>query len=276
MRIRYLSDLHLWPDFEATMRPPRPALGDVFVVAGDLAADPALAVDWLIRVRAPVVYVLGNHEFYGRDFDGAITEYRVALAGLPHVRLLEREEVEIDGVRFLGATLWTDFHGDPVAALRAETGLNDFQYIRFRDQALRAPVVSERHHETRAWLSQALSVGDPERTVVVTHHAPSFQSAHPRWQGDPLTPAFCADLDSLIAERQPAIWLHGHLHESAEYAIGTTLVRCNPFGYGWPGANQLNPEFDPGAGVEVVARNERASSEETHLPVALGFRDHPE
>lgn len=257
MRIRYMSDLHLWPGFSKTVRPPRTAKGDVMVIAGDLAPDPELALDWLVRIRGPVVLVLGNHEFYHHDFHGAIEEYRKALACLPHVHLLERQEVVIDGIRFFGATMWTDFNLDAVAALAAEGGLNDFRYIDVgaENRHLRAFDVSARHYESLVWLERALTEGDPARTVVVTHHAPSALSQHQRWHGDNLSPAFCARLEELILDHGPALWFHGHLHESADYELGGTRILCNPFGYGWPGG-EVNPEFDRDAAVEIGTATE--------------------
>lgn len=244
VRIRYMSDLHLWPGFAKTIQPPLTEDGEILVVAGDLANNPGLAREWLKQIPTPVIYVFGNHEFYGHDFNEAFAEYRKALTGLDHVHLLERDTVTVGGVRFLGATMWTNFDENPVLAQEAEQGMNDYQYITAQGELLKAQAVAERHNVTVEWLRQTLADGDSKRTVVVTHHAPSRLSGHRR-----LCPAYCAQLDNLVLDRGPAVWIHGHLHKTAEYALGDTLVVSNPFGYGWPGANEVNPAFDIGAAV---------------------------
>lgn len=72
-------------------------------------------------------------------------------------------------------------------------------------------------------------------TVVVTHHAPSFRSIPPQFETDSLSPGFASDLEKLILEHSPDIWIHEHAHESSEHQIGKPIVVCNPSGLfsGW-------------------------------------------
>jgi predicted phosphodiesterase len=88
-----------------------------------------------------------------------------------------------------------------------------------------------RHKRELAWLEARLREPFLGPTVVVTHHSPSPRSVPDRFDGDPLTPAFSSNLEWLIERYQPALWVHGHTHDSFDYMIGKTRVICNPAGY---------------------------------------------
>jgi predicted phosphohydrolase len=258
MKIRVLSDLHL--EF-ANWRPP-PCDEDVVVLAGDIAEGRA-GIAWARKYfrDRPIIYVPGNHEYYGRDFD----ELREGLreSGRAHdVHVLDGDEVIVDGVRFLGATLWTDFEIDGCepktveAAMRCcQEGMADFQIIRRWGSSLRPTDTREIHQAQREWLRRALMGCTPlgedfsGATVVVTHHAPSPRSIAPRFVGDTLNPAFASDVTDLMG---PAVqlWIHGHMHQSYDYIECGTRVVCNPRGY-LP--LEPNPDFDPMLIVEVPA-----------------------
>ena len=80
-----------------------------------------------------------------------------------------------------------------------------------------------------------------ERAVVITHHAPSRRSIRRWFQDDPLNPAFASDLDRLIERYQPALWVHGHMHDPADERLGKTRLVANPVGY----AHERKRGFDP-------------------------------
>lgn len=256
MRIRVLSDLHL--EFAGWYPPPCDE--DVVVLAGDIAEGRA-GIAWArkhFRDR-PIVYVPGNHEYYGRDID----ELRQGLreSGRTHdVHVLDADEVIIDGVRFCGATLWTDFEIDGCepetveAAMRCcQEGMADFQIIRRWGSSLRPTDTREIHQAQREWLRRTLMGCTPlgedfsGATVVVTHHAPSRRSIAPRFSGDTLNPAFASDLTDLMGSGVQ-LWVHGHMHQSHDYIERGTRVICNPRGY-LP--LEPNPDFDPILIVEV-------------------------
>ncbi len=256
MKIRVLTDLHL--EF-AGWRPP-PCDEDVVVLAGDVAEGRA-GIPWAreyFRDR-PIIYIPGNHEYYGRDLD----EMRHGLrqSGRAHdVQVLDGDEVIVSGVRFLGATLWTDFELDGSdsktveAAMRCcQEGMTDFKVIRRWGGALRPEDTREIHQAQRDWLRRALSGCTPlgedfsGATVVVTHHAPSPRSIAPRFVGDTPNPAFASDVTDLMGP-QVALWIHGHMHNSSDYVERGTRVVCNPRGY-MP--LEPNPDFDPMLIVEV-------------------------
>lgn len=247
VKVLLLSDLHL--EFEEF------SLGragaDVVVLAGDIHAGKK-ALAW-IRSNfpdTPVVYVLGNHEYYGKAHPKLARELVAATAG-SHIHVLENRAVTLEGVTFHGATLWTDFQlfGDPrMAGFECQQVMTDFKKIRRepRYARLRSLDVALIHQQSVAWLRESFS-GSSRPNVVVSHHAPSLRSVPAQLHHEIATAAYASHLDGLIAELAPEAWLHGHLHASSDYRIGGCRVVCNPRGY--PG--ELNPGFDPALLIEV-------------------------
>ena len=251
MKIRVLSDLHLelhdWdpPDVEA----------DIIVLAGDIHSG-ARGVEWARRQfpLMPILYVPGNHEFYGRDMQETLSDLQKA-GRRCGVDVLHGRGVAIGGVRFLGATLWTDFalHGSDVPALRramsdAKHGISDFSVIRHGGHGLFRPEHARAMHlEQVHWIREALADEFPGPAVLVTHHLPHPRSIHRRYWGSSLNPSFASDLSHMMGP-PVAVWIHGHTHESCDYVEEGTRVVCNPRGYG---PFELNAAFDPILTIKV-------------------------
>lgn len=247
MRLHILSDLHLSVD---ALDPPR-TTADIVVLAGDVAR-PTQAIEWARGFDQPVLYVPGNHEFYGGSLDGTLTELRALCSGTD-VTLLERDEVIIDGVRFLGTTLWSDFRLNGEGAARdeamrlAQSLIRDFSRIRRSVDAPDpfTPADSTECFDAAAeWLEARLAREHDGTTVVITHHAPSPGSVHPRFADSPLNGAFVSDAGRLLGGRRVGLWIHGHLHDTVDRVENGTRVVCNPRGYSKNGVNE-NPGFDP-------------------------------
>jgi len=253
MKINILSDLHL--GFGAFDRPVNDA--DVVILAGDISR-PREAVAWALRFDKPVLYVAGNHEFYGSSIDGAASELKRLCAGT-RVHLLDNTEIVIGRVRFLGATLWSDFNvfgpGAQKAAAMAEARrlIRDFSRIRLVDaaDAVFSPEDSAALFKAHAdWLDERLGRAHAGPTVVITHHAPSRRSIHPRFADSPLNACFVSDAEHLMGAKRAQLWVHGHTHDSFDYLVNGTRVVCNPRGYAKAGVNE-NPLFDPDLMIEV-------------------------
>ena len=254
MRILILSDLHL--EFDSSLQIPRSARPDVVVLAGDIWSDDG-AVTWAgEQFDCPVVFVAGNHEYYDREMN-AVRRHIARSCRDTRVHFLDDRQVVIDGVRFLGSTLWTDFElgGDKVRALQAaQAGMTDFRLIRVDERAgdgarlLTAADTATLHAQGRLFLERELAARHDGPTVVVTHHLPSPRSVAPRWAGYLLNAAFASDLDELIERHRPALWIHGHTHDSCDYQLGDTRVVCNPRGYV---PHEPNPRFDPGLVISL-------------------------
>lgn len=253
MRIAVLSDLHLSVQ---DMPLPQPDC-DLVVLAGDIAR-PVAAIEWARQFRTPVIYVPGNHEFYGASIDATLGELHALAAGT-NVHVLEKEAIVLDGIRFLGCTLWSDFRiGDSIseqlhAMQQAATMIRDFSRIRMDDRSgeLFSPLASRQLFDAAvAWLDRLFGDAFDGRSVVVTHHAPSVQSIHERFVGSPLNTAFVSRLEHKVLEWQPRLWIHGHTHDSHRYMLGDTEVLCNPRGYA-KGGTPENPAFRADLVVDI-------------------------
>lgn len=225
MRIQFFSDIHL--EFGRFDVPATNA--DVIVAAGDIGVGTE-GIEWLGETGKPVIYVAGNHEFYLGEYFEVQRALAVAAAG-SHVHYLEQSEIELAGVRFLGATLWTDFGGgDPQLMAEAQHGMNDYVQIRFEHKTMHPRHTMALNHSTRDWLDKALSRPFEGKTVVVTHHAPSYSS----WRAEVdsfYKHAYCNDLGDLMERHDIALWVHGHIHFVSNYVHKSVRVVCNPRGY---------------------------------------------
>lgn len=251
-----LSDLH----YEFEDAPPPldvPADADVCVLPGDLLNKGGQrSLDYLsaqIAPHVPVVFVPGNHEFYG----GSIVEGRHLMrsARLPGVHVLDDDVAVIAGVRFVGATLWTDFGLGGATEINmsiAQHLMNDYKAACWRKrpswQRFHPRQAREMHFTSRTFIESVLRVPFDGPTVVVTHHAPHPGSIHERFRGSGLNPAFTSDLTDLIEHHEPDMWVHGHMHDGVDYEVGRTRIIANPKGYG-----NENPGFDPALVIDLAA-----------------------
>lgn len=230
MRIRILSDLHL----ELSPWQPPKVEANVTVLAGDIHSH-THALDWIDQnIAGQVIYVPGNHEFYGAELHGIRAELKRRAGG--HVHVLDNDCIEIEGVRFIGSTLWTDYalfgKGDEMAFAmnQAKHFLMDHQLIRCAPQDhFSTSQALDLHRESVAWLAGELANPHEGKTVVVTHHLPSRQSVAERFMAQPLSAAFASNLNHLVEKAD--VWIHGHTHDNFDYRLGKCRVVCNPRGY---------------------------------------------
>lgn len=284
MNIQLLSDLHLesHPHFSA-----QPLAGaDVLVLAGDIGSyqhnsdltrlgvpdfglarfSPRPVHEGGAAWPTPVIFVPGNHEYDGLEFDEAHQRLRQACERWGLI-WLEQESVVLQGVRFVGCTLWSDFDalssaaGTPANAAAGTAPGALAEQLKARDKAFRAanfylrknhslqggaPMLAEQVREqalkSQRWLRQALATGFDGPTVAVTHFAPSLLSADPRYGLTPGTAGFCNALDDLLPAAQ--LWLHGHLHCPQDYVSRGCRVVANPLGYARKGEQKnYRPEL---------------------------------
>lgn len=248
VRLQILSDIH--GEFGQFKPPPTDA--DVVVVAGDIHVG-RNGRTWL-RSNFPVqplIYVLGNHEFYRHALPKLTEDLQRETEG-SHIHLLENQAVEIGGYTFLGCTLWTDFQvagNSTEVRLAAEQTMSDYQLIRVSPQfrKLRASDTVNLHRESVRWLQTELSRRDASKIIVVTHHAPSRRSVPPYHVGSILNGAFVSDLDDLVASSGVPMWIHGHTHHCIDYVIGKTRVLSNQRGY----PDAVAPGFNPALVIEL-------------------------
>jgi predicted phosphodiesterase len=250
VRLYVLSDLHL----ERQHFTPPPVDADVIVLAGDISVG-TRGMEWARELAdgRTVLYVVGNHEFYGHALPGLIEELRASAAG-SSIHVLENEELVVDGVRFLGCTLWSDFEFDGVdrraeAMALCERVVNDYGRISIgSDGRPLAPDDTRRIHLTsRAWLDARLAQSYPGPTVVVTHHAPLIRTRPSSPLLRALAGAFASDVTELMGGDRVALWIFGHTHRVADLELRGTRVISNPRGY----PHQPVAGFDPAYVIEV-------------------------
>ncbi len=250
MRLHVLSDLHL----EYAPFTPPPVVADVVVLAGDIARGTA-GVDWVRRRfdGRPVIYVAGNHEFYGHDLPGLTRTMRDAAIG-SGVRVLENDEVVIDGVRFLGCSLWSDFNfagaENRANSMRVcERLVSDYKQIGASElgRRLRPDDTRALHLASRAWLTERLERPHVGPTVVITHHAPIVRSAPTNPLLAAIGGAFASDLTELMDGTAVDLWVFGHIHRMVDTEVNGTRVVSNQRGY----PHEPVAGFDPGMVVEV-------------------------
>jgi Icc-related predicted phosphoesterase len=246
MKIRIASDLHteFWENYdtEELMSKVLPQLDSdadsVLVIAGDLGLGHK-AETWKVplEILAPrfkaIVFNAGNHFYYGNNYFGRETEIKTEVPLPPNVYFLEDQSVEISGVTFIGATLWTSFNdSDAQAMYAAQLMMNDYRKIKDWSGRVIAPISTvAKHKASRKYIFDQLALTSG-KTVVLSHHAPSFQSVSGRYASNELNPAYATELiPDIEAAGKPDLWLHGHMHCSFDYSVGETRIICNPFGY---------------------------------------------
>lgn len=248
MKIKLVSDLHL--EFSDFVVPKDDC--DVLILAGDiLLADYVKRSDdsdYGQRFRAfidrcandfpHVIYIAGNHEFYGGNFVGSLNDLRDVCGQYNNFYFLEDDVALINDVAFVGSTLWTDLNKrDPLTVHAVGGMMNDYHRIR-NDGAgyrkLQASDTLNRHDRSLKYIKTVVAnANDDAKIVVVTHHSPSFQSCHEMYKDDSImNGAFHNELSDYVVD-QPKIklWVHGHTHNYCDYMIGDTRVVCNPRGY---------------------------------------------
>jgi len=157
-------------------------------------------------------------------------------AGDERIIILDRDEVVIKGVRFLGATMWTDFAAtgnSRLAALSAQQELSDFRKIRTDNyRRIRPADLIEQAKKTHDWLKGKLSEPHNGPTVVITHHAPTLLSLEENpHAGTILDAAFANDWEHLMGGDRVALWIHGHTHTSVDFELNGTRIISNQRGY---------------------------------------------
>lgn len=250
MKIQVVSDLHLeFTDMHCELDCVAQAERDMLIVAGD-TTEGTKGREWLLAEvdvwGCPVVQVMGNHEYYRRDI-AEIDLYWEQVNG-NNIHTLQCNVFEYQGVRIAGCTLWTDLTDADEWAL--DRGMADFSLINLRNERFtprRSAHINKIH---RNWL-----LNQKDIDIVVTHHAPTWQSITPFWQehGGLLNAGFAGASDDIIRQLKPKYWIHGHMHSFMRYwhddKVGGTQIVCNPRGYG--GSYQETSGFNDGLIIEI-------------------------
>lgn len=234
MKILPLSDIHLESGVEPDIDNDFVSDADVIVLDGDIHSG-TRGLDWAANRFAgkPIIYVPGNHEYWGSTIEGLKRRMQEKAAGLG-IHLLDDGIVDIQGVRFIGSTLWADFRffGNPVLSMAQCATMPDFRKIRCNAETRFTPEEMGRlAGASLRFLEESLAAADGRRTVVVTHYLPADACVAARYRSDPMTAAFVSAADALT--RRSNLWICGHTHDlldlPADEVHGT--IFCNPCGY---------------------------------------------
>ena len=261
MKIAFQSDLHL----EASdIYVSNPDNADVLILAGDIAVVSRMADfndesdnyhsqryhEFFIRCSQcfdHVIMVCGNHEFYHGDIKDTVDKLKQYLKYIPNLHILNNESIEINGYLFCGATLWTDMNNEDVDTLYTiKSRMNDFKLISNRSNIVEYKVDGERkyrisnllpidtvqlHRKSVEYFESMLQLD--KKTIIISHHTPSFKSVAPQWAADTLTNgAYHSDLAWLINKYDNLKgWFCGHTHDRHCYTINQATILCNPRGY---------------------------------------------
>ena len=239
MKISICSDVHL--EF-GPLELKNVDEAQVLILSGDimLAQNPDLG--FLQQCSSEfdfVIYVAGNHEFYHGYWNKSLqTLKQLCFDNFHNVYFLENDQIMIEDMLFLGCTLWSDMNGyDPRTMWVVKNRMNDYRQIKFDESGLYRRIDAEdtaiRHKQSREWIEGELAQHHTQKTVVVTHHAPSKLSTHPRYKDEyEINGAYSSDLSEVMLQNpQIKLWTHGHTHEPFDYEIGSCRVVCNPRGY---------------------------------------------
>jgi len=232
MKIQIISDLHQ----EFGVSELSFGNADLVILAGDINLG-TKGIEWIKEnvPDKPVIYVLGNHEYYKGTYPNTLHKIMEASRG-SNVCVLENDHIDFGGIRFHGATLWTDFSlfGNPVEyGIICQAKMNDYKLIR-RDPSyskLRTIDTFKIHQVSKKWLGKSLEESKAYKNVVISHHAPSIKSIPQEYQNDPVASAYASDLEDVILKYKPAYWVHGHIHTPVRYRVDETEIICNPHGY---------------------------------------------
>jgi predicted MPP superfamily phosphohydrolase len=253
MKIQIVSDLHLeFSDINIQNTQNADVLilgGDIMLAEKVLRPESELGVrfrDFLKRVSFQfphVVYIAGNHEFYGGYWKKSLDNLREACAAHDNIYFLERDTKIIDDVVFVGGTLWTNMNkGDPLTLHAVRDMMSDFRAINNDEKGftkLKPADTAVRHRETLDYIKLIVRENRDRAVVVVGHHTPSHLSCHEMYGNDfIMNGAYHSDLtDVMLDNPNIRLWTHGHTHHCFDYMIGNCRVVCNPRGYrqetGW-------------------------------------------
>jgi predicted phosphodiesterase len=243
--IRVASDLHLeaFPgrDYETLIvdflpSDPRDA-ASILVLAGDISAHPEQLLGFLAvaaRKFLHVLYLPGNHEYYRHDFKSWNRDMRGLLAAVPNVSASTDDVLEVrigEDLRFLLTTLWGDGGVTVTDHIWVDRGLNDFRVIRNGESRFTVQDMIKVHKAQKAELIRLLETEFTGKTVVCTHHMPSYRLCHPRF-GTEVNGGFASNCDDILAyDHAPDLWIFGHTHDTIDSSLWKTRMVCNPAGY---------------------------------------------
>lgn len=247
--IKILSDLHHdYTNYQRNFLPEDKDFG--LILAGDIFHNfntiNQLDMERYCQNFKWVIYVLGNHDYEGSSIKKRIYDWKEFSKKFNNLHILENESIILDDIRFIGATLWTNYFNKNFLSMQiAQSCMPEFSLIYIEDGNLIYPeYIYDLHIASKHYLEIELSQPCNLKTVVISHHLPHRNSVDKKFEYDQLNPAFYSDLSNIFLDYNFDYWIHGHTHSSCDYVFNNKRVICNPRGYGMnPQNNQFNENF---------------------------------
>lgn len=234
MIVQYASDLHLeFPENREFLKAnPLIPKGDVLLLAGDIV--PFAVMDkhddffnYVADHFHTTYWLPGNHEYYYADLadrSGSLLEKIRS-----NVLLVNNYQVSHKNVRFVFSTLWSRL--SVANQWRIQQDFSDFHVIKYKDERLTPAIYNEQHTTSLEFIKQQLTQ-PVDKTIMVTHHVPTFLNYPEKYKGDILNEAFAVELFDFIENSKADYWLYGHHHQNtADFSIGKTQMLTNQLGY---------------------------------------------
>lgn len=252
MKISIVSDLHMeiWKE-----KFPQIDYGDADIVCflGDIHKG-SHALEMMAEVKEAkegreVFYIVGNHELYRFEYHAMMKEIKER-ASARGIIVLENEVFQKDGFTFIGATCWTDYEFDPqhnasYVMVQAAWNMNDHYLIDWNDEKFKPQHAKQLNDVSKQFIFNAIAEHGNDKSIVLTHHAPTKHAVAPRFHGDPLNGAFCNNWDDLIRENGPKLWAFGHTHFDVDIDVGDTRVVARQLGYPGERMHTSQGDFEP-------------------------------
>lgn len=234
MKLQYCSDLHLeFPDNkEYILDNPISPVADILILAGDIMPFAAIDkhndfLDYISRSFKTTFWVPGNHEYYYYNVDSSnFLETQIR----ENIYLVNNCVKEISGVNLIFSTLWSNISEEKRWVI--QQSLSDFKVIKYKDHLFNVDDYNLLHKESLEFLQTALAEASGNKTIVVTHHAPTFVKYPEKYANSKINEAFASNLNALIEENTIDYWIYGHHHtNTADFKIGNTQLVTNQLGY---------------------------------------------
>lgn len=235
MKIQIISDLHLVFEQNRLFLDENPIqpVGDVLVIAGDIADgdnDYFVMKEFLEKVSKnykKVIACFGNHEFYFGNVDFANPKYDEVL--FDNVYLLNNSTFIYDNVRFIVSTLWSNVPEEKKEIVR--NSLNDYRVVKNGKHVLTVEDTNLMHKNSVDFIQNELKQDFEGKTIVVTHHMPTFEVVEEQYKDSTINSAFVSELKGLIKEHDIDLWVCGHSHSFDDRIVENTRIVRNPLGY---------------------------------------------
>lgn len=243
MKVSIVSDIHL--EFSKDVFLNNDENSDLLILAGDIGSGISPETDSFIlnccKMYKDVIFVLGNHEFYGFDINDVVAHWVDFSSRLTNLHFLNNSSCEVDGIKFIGSTLFSDTVNDLTIpeslyvnkikhSFKKE--INDFNSIYLNGSKITVDEYNDEYVKSINYITDEINKETDFKKVLITHYATMMPSIGDEFVGSPSRPFFTTDLSNLICNSDLDLVVHGHLHNKSDYEYFGKRVICHPYGYG--------------------------------------------